>query len=907
MKIFFLLSLLITLSTPCLAQDNIASNVTLDLEEQDDNPQKISFSNMLESAVEIGKYFQNNYPDNLIDTDLKPDIAKFFPEADTQELYDKENFIRKSIKLLRWGKEKIAAIKSKFLVPDAPILTYKDSEYENPEDYDYKDVGNDKVRITTDIKKVISYSHNPQEIETYQAHLEKKQNNKLLEEKYPSLARFKKAYEKIEWKKFPFYGIIYDDPKTEGEGISPWQKQGHAQLRLASDRSRLDNHSQIKGIIQFALENGWLLLAQPYKQYPDIVVNFNHSQNIKKCQVFQPMPHRVPFDDGDLIMYFSNLAYPFLCEVEDNQQPATINADIHFSVCNAQKQCETNLSTISLPILNGFGFDTTLQNFITQSFTHLPDTQEKDLIIRDVSIEENPDSPSGQTLRLVIDNQNNYNNPDFFVKTPQNTVFSSPRTAIDNQRASVRMDIITPNAKLIGTPLEITVKPDNFHAYRFTKTILSSSIFDIHSRTLTLGLCLLAMLGGFILNFMPCVFPVLSLKILSLTEFGAKNPKNQKHSFLLSILGILTSFLVLSGILCLLKYIGHNLGWGMQFQNPLFIICMIFAVLLFLAQLHGYIQLNILPMNTLSKQNISHTWNAFFSGVLVVVMATPCTGPYLGTTIGFALSGTPLDIFAILMAVAIGLSLPYFFLLLVPNLSVFIPRPGPWMQKLHNLMTLMLWLTILWLLNILKVQSSWLTCIGVTICALSFYFLLHYYNTSQNEIEKITKQTTIRKKAKYLMGSIYFLISALILGGALKIGYTGFSNHLTQTRRQSVTQLDFTQIGKDVSDGWNVLIKVNADWCLTCSYNNFLVFNNSSTQKFYDRYKVKIINVDWTEYNPEILKFMSEYGRRGLPFYILYNKNIPEGIVLPELLNQMTFKKILENSGIAVEDDFINE
>ncbi|MBR1604802.1 MAG: thioredoxin family protein [Alphaproteobacteria bacterium] len=907
MKIFFLFSLLLSLSYPCLAQEDMPNNITLALEEQDSESTPITLNNMLETAVEVGKYFQNNYPDNLIDSDLKPDIAKFFPEADTQELYDKENFIRKSIKLFRWGKEKIAAIKSKILVPDTPILTYKDSEYENPTDYDYQDVGEDQVRITTDIKKVISYSHDPKEIETYEAHLQKKQQDHTLETKYPSLARLKKAYDKIEWKKLPFYGIIYDDPKTEGEGISPWQKSGQAQVRLASDQSRLDNRSEIKGIVQFALEQGWLLLAQPYNQYPDIVVNFSHSQNIKKCQVFQPTPHRIPFKDGDLIMYFNNLAYPFICEVEDNKQPAVINADINFSLCNAQKQCENNRASLSLPILDGFGFGTVLQNFITQSFTHLPDTQETNIMIQDVSIEENPDSPSGQTLRLIIDNNNNYNNPDFFVRTPRNTLFSSPRTAIDNHRASVRMDILTSHEQLIGTPLEITIRTDNFHSYRFTKTILSSSVFDIHSRKLTLGLWLLAMLGGFILNFMPCVFPVLSLKILSLTEFGAKNQQAQKRSFILSILGILTSFLILSGILCLLKLIGHNLGWGMQFQNPLFITTMIFVILLFLAQLHGYIRLNILPLNYLSKPHASHSWNAFFSGILVVVMATPCTGPYLGTTIGFALSGTPFDIFAILMAVAIGLALPYFLLLLIPNLSVLIPHPGPWMQKLHWLMSLMLWLTVLWLLSILKAQSSFTTCIGIIGCMLIFYALLRFYNRCQNEIEKITTNTTIRQNAKRLMLIIYGFILTFILSIALIIGYIGFSHHHQTVQKQSIKQLDFTQIGQDVSNGWNVLIKVNADWCLTCSYNNFLVFNNSSTQKLYDRYKVKIVNVDWTEYNPEILKFMSEYGRRGLPFYILYNRNIPEGIVLPELLNQMTFKKILENSGIAVEDDFINE
>ncbi len=906
-KIFLLALILSATTLPASAQQGPADNITFAFTETDDDPQELKLTDSIDTFFEIGQYFHKNYPDNFIDTDLKPDIARFFPNATTQQLYNRENWIRKGVKIFRWGKQKIAEIKSKFLVPDTPVLTYKDSEYENPSDYTYEDAGENNVRITTDIKKVISYSHDPKEIETYQAHQKRLEDTAAFEKKYPSLARLKRVYDKIEFKKLPFYGTVYPDPKTDGEGISPWVKQAHASVRLASDQSRLENRPQLRGIIHFALQQDWYLLAYAHLQYPEITIDFAKSQNLKNCRLFRPLPHRLPFADGDLIVYYNNFAYPFICDVIDLNQPAQLNTQVTYTVCNTDKQCQTSNTPLSLQIETGNGFSTTLQNFITQTFTHLPDTREDDIHIQDVSIEENPNSPTGETLRLVVDNKSDWQKPEIFVHNKQNTLFSSPRMAIDGKRATIRFDILSPDHHLIDQDIEITIRPDNLLAYRFSKPIVSSSIFNIHSRTLTLGLILLAVLGGFILNFMPCVFPVLSLKILSLTKFGAKNHCTQKMSFLLSTLGIWVSFAVLATILCVLKILGHNLGWGMQFQNPLFIITMTFLILLFLAQLNGYIHLNIFPSGLISKQK-SSVIDAFFSGILIVIMATPCTGPYLGTTIGFALSGTPLDMVAILMAVALGLSLPYLLLLLIPNLSAFIPAPGPWMHKLEKIMKLMLVLTIIWLLSILKAQSSWTTIAGTIVTGYLFYLLLQIYNNSLSEADSLTvKNPLTRKKSRLLLHCFYIFLLACCFTGALIIGKIGFAHHRTVVEKQTTNSLDFTQIGKDVDDGWNVLIKIGADWCLTCGYNDLMVFNNYSSQLLYNQYKVKIVNIDWTEYDADVLDFMSEYGRRGLPFYILYNRNIPEGLVLPEILNQMQLKKILENSGIRAEYNFTEE
>ena len=877
----------------------VSDKVFLDLQTTEDEGRDIGFVDMFGTAVEVGHYFDKNYPGDLIETDLKPDIEKFFPEATRQQIYDRESLIRGSIKAFRWVKAKIEEIKSKFLVPDLPILTYKDSEYENPSDYTYVDVGNDNVFITTDIKKVISYSSDPKEIETYEAYKERKEDYAKIEELFPGLTRLKRVYDKIELKKLPFYGLIYDDPKTDGEGISLWQKQKHLKVRVASDVSRLEGHSQIKGVIQFGLDVGQVLLAEPYGQYSEVQVDFGKSKNISGCQLFRPVPHRKLFDDGDLIVYLNNFAYPFICDVTDTQKDTEIQAEITYALCNEDKKCFNDKAQVKLEMKAGNGFSTVMKNFITQSFAYLPDMREDKISVRDVSVEENEQSPSGQTLRIIVDSDRAVNKPEFFVRADNHIRFGRPRIAVENHRISARLDILDADVSLIGKPVEITFMTHGTNYYRLYKTVTSASIFDINSRHLTVGLWLLAMLGGFLLNFMPCVFPVLSLKFLSLTQFGAKNQKQVRQSFLLSIFGILGGFFILATVLSILKTLGKNLGWGMQFQNPVFLVGMIFAILLFLAQLNGIISFCLFSYDKVQKQKFSQRWDAFLSGLLVVLMATPCTGPYLGTTIGFALSGTPADIFAILTAVAVGLALPYVLLCCMPDLSLFIPRPGPWMQKIHLLMNIMLLLTLVWLFSLLPAQSSVMTTLGIIGLAVLFFAFLYMYRYSLIEVKSTMQQDTkLQSKALSVLRLIYGSILLLLFSVALVTGYKGFNHHREELVLQKVSELDFNQIGEDVQKGYNVLVKIGADWCLTCSYNNFLVFDNIGAEDLIKMYHLKIIEVDWTTYDSRILEFMGEYGRRGLPFYILYNRNIPEGLVLPELLSLMEFQNILNGNAV---------
>ena len=192
---------------------------------------------------------------------------------------------------------------------------------------------------------------------------------------------------------------------------------------------------------------------------------------------------------------------------------------------------------------------------------------------------------------------------------------------------------------------------------------------------MSLTLLLTAVLGGFILNFMPCVFPVLSLKLLSLTRFGAGRPENLRRNFIYTVLGIFAAFEVIALFLSLLKLAGHGIGWGMQFQNPGFLVVMIFAVAVFMSVVWGFVGVRSPQWleNRLSSVEAREKLPHLLTGMLAVFMATPCTAPYLGTAVGFALAGTVADVWLVLNAVALGLSLPYLLVLAWPALAAAFP------------------------------------------------------------------------------------------------------------------------------------------------------------------------------------------------------------------------------------------
>jgi len=398
-----------------------------------------------------------------------------------------------------------------------------------------------------------------------------------------------------------------------------------------------------------------------------------------------------------------------------------------------------------------------------------------------------------------------------------------------------------------------------------------------------------ALLGGLLLNLMPCVLPVLSLKLLSVVSHGGSAPREIRAGFLASAGGILFSFLVLAGAAITLKLMGSAVGWGIQFQQPLFLVFMVVLVTGFAANLWGLFEIPLPravadiavgghnPDGTHSTSLGGH----FATGALATLLATPCSAPFLGTAVGFALARGPLEILAVFAALGLGLAVPYLLVAAFPALASRMPRPGRWMLVLRRVLGGTLALTGVWLLSVLAVQVSLAAALAVGALMAAFILVL-----------------TIRKR---LPGR------ARIAGGALAavLALTAFGLPLTLDRHASQaaaaidgrwTPFDKAAIAEQVAAGRTVFVDVTADWCITCQANKKLVLTRGSVAERLFAKETVPMRADWTRPDDRIASYLAEHGRYGIPFNIVYGPGAPDGIPLPELLTEAAVVDALDRA-----------
>jgi suppressor for copper-sensitivity B len=398
-----------------------------------------------------------------------------------------------------------------------------------------------------------------------------------------------------------------------------------------------------------------------------------------------------------------------------------------------------------------------------------------------------------------------------------------------------------------------------------------------------------ALVGGLLLNLMPCVLPVLSLKLLSVVSHGGAAPRAIRAGFLASSAGILFSFLVLAGAAIALKMTGSAVGWGIQFQQPLFLVFMVVLVTGFAANLWGLFEIPLpraiadiavgghnadgTPSNSLGGH--------FATGALATLLATPCSAPFLGTAVGFALARGPLEILAVFTALGLGLALPYLLVAAFPALASRMPRPGRWMLVLRRVLGGTLALTGAWLLSVLAVQVS--TGAALAIASLMGAFIL---------------VLAIRKR---LPGRARIASGAL----AAALALTAFGLPLTLDRQASQAAavidgrwapFDKAAIAEQVAAGRTVFIDVTADWCITCQANKKLVLTRGTVAERLFGQDMVPMRADWTRPDDRISSYLAEHGRYGIPFNIVYGPGAPDGIPLPELLTEAAVLAALDRA-----------
>ena len=394
-------------------------------------------------------------------------------------------------------------------------------------------------------------------------------------------------------------------------------------------------------------------------------------------------------------------------------------------------------------------------------------------------------------------------------------------------------------------------------------------------------LLLFAFIGGLILNIMPCVFPILSIKILRFVEYG-ENSSSQTYKFgLFYSLGVILSFLLIAFTLLALKSSGEVIGWGFQLQYPLVI-----AILFYLFVALGFMFMSDLVFGSklgqlsVAAQVKNESLESFLTGILAVVVASPCTAPFMGSAIGFALLQPSLNSIFIFLSLGIGFALPYLILSIKPTLLSFLPKPGAWMETFKQFMAFPMWASALWLLWVLSGQVDSNTVILVLIGGLSISLALWL-------VEKNTSEILLLKWLVRVAVLAIFAASIWILPTSYSIQTSQNEQDITYSEELLTEYRDANEL---------IFLNFTADWCITCKVNESVALNSEEVKALIRQKNIRYLEADWTRKNEAIARKLEEFGRSGVPLYLLY-PSTGEPIILPEILTEDILLNYLNELG----------
>jgi thiol:disulfide interchange protein DsbD len=503
----------------------------------------------------------------------------------------------------------------------------------------------------------------------------------------------------------------------------------------------------------------------------------------------------------------------------------------------------------------------------------------------------------GSDLRLKITSQTlaNYPAVDFFPLPDEGVVVGHPTVESRNKNEIVFRIPIESSGKNLSSMAGLVVfsqqpNGEDRAAWQIaTAPAVSAARPAVPVRGIFTFL-LFGFIGGMILNLMPCVLPVISLKIFGFIQQAGQSRQKILRSGIAFTLGIFAWFIALALLLIALKVTGRDVTWGgFQFTNPYFVLVLSVIVLVFALNLFGVFEISLpqrFSRGLLSTTERKDDLGSFFQGVFATVLATPCTAPFLGTALGFAFSQSPAIILAMFIAIAAGMSAPYLLLSVQPAWLRFLPRPGAWMLHVKQFMGFLLLATLLFLLYVLGAQRGlegaiWASCFLLVIsvaCWMKGVFVVPTASAAKRSIVLVLMLVIVLASGIYFIGDKFHSANVASAGSQLRGDWQGF----TPERLQA-----------ELEQGHTVFVDFTAAWCLTCKFNEASVLESQDVREAFQRRGIVKMKADWTNGDPVITKILKQFGRPGVPLYVLYPRKNEEPIVFPELLTKsMVLEKV---------------
>ena len=662
--------------------------------------------------------------------------------------------------------------------------------------------------------------------------------------------------------KFFIYTILFSLVASYSMALSSdWSVGETSKLRLISAYSQNDSKNFMIGL-EYQMDPGW----KTYWKSPGDggfaqSISWENSTNVKNVNILWPTPIEFEILGLTSLGYQNDIIFPLEIELEDELKNTFLNLHITFLIC--KEICIPGDATIFLEIPSGEKKLTNNYYDLEKALSLLPKEDFNGSYLKKINFNVFNDV-THSTIQLIFESDKNFVSPKIFLHSPFGlpVIKNSLNYSNDSKKITANFkfdkDLISKN----NFPLEVSISDVN-HNF---KQVLNVEVNDKPLRSKInqtfIYYILISLLAGLILNVMPCVFPVLSIKLMSVFS---SNENNARVSFVTTALGIIFSFVLLGLIFLLLQYFKVSIAWGMQFQQPYFLIFISLIIFLFMMNMFGQFEITLPPqISNLSFFGTTNNKNTkdFFNGFFATLMATPCSAPFVGTAITAAFTQSYAIGISIFLFMGVGMSLPYLLIALFPKLINYLPKPGKWMVYIKYLLGLLLLATVLWLFNILLNFFNYYFIISLII----FFLLLSY-----------------RQKIPFQKNIISVIVLLVIFSSS---SFSFFQqNRVFEIEKDWLNFYDIT-LDKLINENKIVFLDITADWCATCQFNKINVLNSETIISLFKENDVTLIRADWTKPNDKINLFLEKYDRFGIPFNAFFSPNFPEGILLSELLSE---------------------
>jgi suppressor for copper-sensitivity B len=682
---------------------------------------------------------------------------------------------------------------------------------------------------------------------------------------------------------------------ADQSGASAWVQTDHGAVRLLAAVQAVGEGTSVPIALQFRMKPGWHIYWRTPGDagYPPRA-DWTGSTNLASAEVSWPVPHRFSVLDVETIGYEDGVVLPIEARLQRPGEPLALRATVDYLTC--ADICVPYVAELALELPAGEARPSAFAHDVARARALVPDRgRAHGLTVERVRLSGNAaDAAIAVDLRATEP----LISPDVFVEAPAPLAFGAPEVSVSNDGRIATLTVAVFNSEgigrtLDGLPITLTIvdgertleQPATVGAVAEGR-IAGFSAVGANAAPLAAMLAL-ALLGGLILNLMPCVLPVLSMKLLAVVGHGGGQKRAVRAGFVAAAAGILFSFLVLAGVLVALQATGHVIGWGLQFQQPWFLTAMILVVTLFACNLWGVFEVPLPRAFGLADKragSVRGLAGHFLTGALATLLATPCSAPFLGAAIGFALSRGSAEIFVIFTAVALGLALPYLSVAAFPALATRLPKPGPWMIVLRRVLGLALAGTAVWLVSVLVGVIGLTGALAVGGIAAAIAALL----AARQWIPQRFRVAGAGAVAALALAA--FLIPAKPPADARPVDESAWQ------------PLEPERIAALVAEGCTVFVNVTADWCLTCKVNERLVLARDPVRTRLADEEVVAMRGDWTLADDRIARYLAGFGRYGIPFDAVYGPALPHGEALPELLSAEVVTEALARASGDADD-----